>query len=52
MPPVDIVLTMGCNVNCFAIPCEYREDWVLSDPTGKNDVEFFLNHSLHPYENT
>ena len=41
MPPVDIVLTMGCNVNCFAIPCEYREDWVLSDPTGKNDVEFF-----------
>lgn len=41
IPPVDTVITMGCNVNCFAIPCEYREDWVLSDPTGKNDVEFF-----------
>lgn len=37
---VDIVNTMGCNVNCPAIPCEYREDWGLSDPTGKNDVEF------------
>lgn len=37
---VDIVITMGCNVNCPAIPCEYREDWGLSDPTGKNDVEF------------
>ena len=32
---VDIVITMGCNVNCPAIPCEYREDWGLSDPTGK-----------------
>lgn len=37
---VDIVITMRCNVNCPAIPCEYREDWGLSDPTGKNDVEF------------
>lgn len=37
---VDIVNTMGCNVNCPAIPCEYREDWGLSDPIGKNDVEF------------
>ena len=37
---VDIVITMGCNVNCPAIPCEYREDWGLSDPTEKNDVEF------------
>ena len=39
---------MGCNVNCPAIPCEYREDGVLRDPTGKNDVEFSKGiHSIH-----
>lgn len=40
IPQVDIVITMGCNVNCPVIPCKYREDWGLSDPTGKTDVEF------------
>lgn len=40
IPQVDIVITMGCNVNCPVIPCEYREDWGLNDPTGKDDVEF------------
>ena len=25
IPQVDIVITMGCNVNCPAIPCEYRD---------------------------
>lgn len=48
IPRVDIVITMGCNVNCPAIPCEYREDWGLSDPTGKNDVEFSKGiHFIH-----
>ncbi|MGI5964015.1 MAG: arsenate reductase ArsC [Lawsonibacter sp.] len=41
LPPVDIVITMGCNVSCPALPCRYREDWGLDDPTGKPD-EFFL----------
>lgn len=40
IPAVDIVITMGCNVKCPLLPCEYREDWGLDDPTGKNDVEF------------
>lgn len=40
IPQVDIVITMGCNVNCPAIPCKYREDWGISDPTGKDDIEF------------
>ncbi len=40
IPPVDIVITMGCNVNCPYLPCEYREDWGLQDPTGKSDEEF------------
>lgn len=37
IPPVDIVITMGCNVSCPSLPCQYREDWGLDDPTGKND---------------
>jgi arsenate reductase len=40
IPPVDIVVTMGCNVQCPFLPCKRREDWGLSDPTGKNDQEF------------
>lgn len=40
IPQVDIVITMGCNVNCPTISCKYREDWGLNDPTGKNDDEF------------
>ena len=40
IPPVDIVITMGCNVTCPFLPCEYREDWGLEDPTGKSDEEF------------
>lgn len=40
IPPVDIVITMGCNVNCPVLPCKHREDWGLEDPTGKSDEEF------------
>ena len=40
IPPVDIVVTMGCNVACPFLPCRYREDWGLDDPTGKSDEEF------------
>jgi len=40
IPSVDIVITMGCNVNCPSLPCEYREDWGLEDPSGKSDEEF------------
>ncbi|RCX17913.1 arsenate reductase [Anaerobacterium chartisolvens] len=40
IPSVDIVITMGCNVNCPFLPCKYREDWGLEDPSGKSDEEF------------
>lgn len=40
LPPVDIVVTMGCNVNCPFLPCKHREDWGLEDPTGKDRSEF------------
>lgn len=48
IPRVDIVITMGCNVNCPVITCAYREDWGLDDPTGKDDVEFSKTiHLIH-----
>ena len=40
LPPVDVVVTMGCNVECPYLPCKRREDWGLPDPTGKSDAEF------------
>ncbi|RBP63368.1 arsenate reductase [Alkalibaculum bacchi] len=40
LPPIDIVVTMGCNVVCPYLPSEEKEDWGLDDPTGKSDEEF------------
>ena len=40
LPPVDIVITMGCNVACPYLPCKHREDWGLDDPTGKDEKTF------------
>jgi arsenate reductase len=37
---VDVVITMGCNVECPWLPSSHREDWGLDDPTGKSDEEF------------
>ncbi len=37
---IDILITMGCNVECPAIPCKYREDWGLDDPTNLGDDVF------------
>ena len=40
LPAVDVVITMGCNVQCPFLPCAWREDWGLEDPTGKPDEAF------------
>lgn len=40
IPPVDIVITMGCGVECPYLPCKHREDWGLEDPTGMPDEKF------------
>ena len=40
IPAVDVVVTMGCNVQCPFLPCTHREDWGLEDPTGKEDAAF------------
>jgi len=37
---IDIVITMGCNVECPYLPSKHREDWGLDDPSGKDDDEF------------
>lgn len=40
LPPIDMVVTMGCNVDCPYLPCKHKIDWGLDDPTGKSDEEF------------
>ena len=40
LPEIDIVVTMGCNVQCPFLPCRYREDWGLEDPSGKENAAF------------
>lgn len=46
LPPVDIVITMGCNVHCPSLPCTHREDWGLDDPSGKEDEAFLFTMRL------
>ena len=40
IPSVDVVVTMGCNVECPFLPCKKRVDWGLDDPSGKSDEDF------------
>ncbi|HWS30474.1 MAG TPA: arsenate reductase ArsC [Clostridia bacterium] len=40
IPPVDVIVTMGCDVECPYLPSRHREDWELDDPTGKRDDTF------------
>lgn len=40
IPEVDVIVTMGCNVQCPCLPCSHREDWGLEDPTGQGDAAF------------
>ena len=40
LPPLDGVVTMGCNVQCPFLACQWREDWGLDDPTGQPDEVF------------
>ena len=42
IPPVDIVITMGCGVVCPLLPYDYyEEDWGLDDPAGQPDEEYY-----------
>ena len=46
IPQMDVVITMGCNVQCPHLPCSHREDWGLEDPTGKSDAAFLKTIQL------
>lgn len=48
LPTVDIVITMGCNVDCPYLPCQHREDWGLDDPSGHSDQVFLA--TMHQIE--
>ncbi len=40
IPQPDILITMGCDVECPTLACAYREDWGLKDPSGMQDAAF------------
>jgi arsenate reductase (thioredoxin) len=46
LPEIDIVVTMGCNVECPWLPCQFREDWGLDDPSGLPDEAFIQTQEI------
>ncbi|MBU5677010.1 arsenate reductase ArsC [Alkaliphilus sp. MSJ-5] len=43
---VDILITMGCNVQCPFVLCSHSEDWGLEDPSGGSIEEFRKTRDL------
>jgi arsenate reductase len=43
---LDILITMGCGVECPYLPNKHREDWGLEDPVGKPLEEFRKTREL------
>ena len=37
---LDVIITMGCGVECPYLPAGYREDWGIEDPVGLPLSEF------------
>lgn len=37
---VDVLITMGCEVECPYIPAKLRENWGIDDPIGKPVEEY------------
>lgn len=46
LPELDIVITMGCNVNCPTLASKYREDFGIDDPSHKSAEIFELTAKL------
>lgn len=40
IPTPDILISMGCNVECPYIGMPFDDDWGLEDPTGKSEKEY------------
>jgi arsenate reductase len=43
---LDILITMGCNVECPHVPSKHREDWGLDDPSGGPIKDFRETRNL------
>ncbi|HKL61646.1 MAG TPA: arsenate reductase ArsC [Acholeplasma sp.] len=43
---VDILVTMGCGVECPYVICDHREDWGLADPSGGPKEGFEVTRDL------
>lgn len=43
---LDIVITMGCGVECPYVATNYREDWGLDDPSGGSIESFRITRDL------
>lgn len=43
---INVVVTMGCNVDCPYLPCNFREDWGLEDPSGGPLDDFRVTRDL------
>lgn len=43
---LDVLITMGCNVECPYIPTTHREDWGLDDPSGGPIEDFIVTRDL------
>lgn len=57
---VDILITMGCNVQCPFLPCGHSEDWGIEDPSDgpiqgfrntKDLIESKVEHLIKRVEN-
>lgn len=46
LPELDIVVTMGCNVNCPSLPAKYRVDFGIDDPSGMDEQIFKLTAKI------
>lgn len=43
---IDILITMGCGVECPYVPTKHREDWGLDDPSGGPKADFEVTRDL------
>ncbi len=44
--PLDILITMGCGVECPYVPTKYREDWGVDDPSGGPKEDFAVTRDI------
>lgn len=40
LPPIDILVTMGCGIQCPYVSCKKLIEWNIEDPAEKDDQTF------------